>query len=138
MKGSSYLIYYTGHGKEKNGNWKFPDNTYMTLQSLLKIWTATTETRSEVNLFLINDSCYSGAWVRILKSHHKNKKHTNVEMVAACGPKDTTDYDKNGSFFTRAICKKNFCFNGAPRVTNSLKAKVLTNNMKTKRRYRCA
>ena len=130
MTGSSYLIYYTGHGEKKTGNWVFPDETYMTLQKLLKIWTATTKTRSEVNLVLISNSCYSGVWVRIPKSYHHNKEHTNVEMVAACGPKDTTGYVKKGSYFTKAICKKNFCFNGAPRVTNSLRAKLITDNMK--------
>ena len=136
--GPSYLIYFTGHGTKKTGNWNFPDKTYMTLQRVLKTWTATTETRSKVNLFLINDSCHSGAWVRILKSYHKNQKHTNVEMVAACGPKDTTEYsEKYGSDFTMAVCDKQCCYNGAPRVTNSKRAKVLIKNMKIKKLKRC-
>lgn len=55
-------------------------------------------------------------------------------MVAACGPKETTEYsDIDGSDFTMAICDE-LSYIGAPRVTNSKRARALINDMKIKRK----
>ena len=125
-----FVIYYTGHGSNgtfetKLGDWCFEKNSekddasdessglvYIGLNDVLELWD---EMRRKLGsdsfgyeerdiLYIIADSCYSGAWVdtikaeRELKSDPNGTEYRDVHMIASCHEKHCCYTVKGGDF----------------------------------------
>lgn len=119
---TQYTIYYTSHGK-RNGNWSCDDDSYVTLEQILSIWsTSGAGCRQGVSLLIISDSCCADVWVRKLDRYHRYRTYENVEMIGA--PPSIRYKIGKGSYFTKAICEGSPCPPGVT-VTHSLQSQQL-------------
>jgi len=93
---SSLVLYYTGHGFGKNGNWSFYDGE-MSFDTLLAV---INEAKQDFGLdevppvaktFVVCDSCCSGHWCKFNDSH--------ITVIASCGAEECTYGDFARVFF---------------------------------------
>ncbi|KAJ1538552.1 hypothetical protein HK405_013727, partial [Cladochytrium tenue] len=59
----SFWIYYSGHGRYRDGAWAIGQHEYITADEVLGIWAGSPAAQSRhAVLAIISDSCYSGHW----------------------------------------------------------------------------
>jgi hypothetical protein len=99
-----YLLYYTGHGEEKNGSWIFGEKK-ISFDDIMLQWKHNLEHESK-RLFIISDSCYSGHWPLQAKHYEENIKSKNRIFIQAATR--VSEYAKdtyNGSYFTQEFVR---------------------------------
>ena len=99
------LIWYTGHGEVKNGNWVFQDG-FLKFEDLYNLYKKYFKGRY---LYVVTDCCYSGTWVvecaRLLDQegitccHAAERHQVYIKVFASCLPEQTA-HDR---FYTK--CK---------------------------------
>ena len=91
------VIYYTGHGESKTGNWCF-QNHQLGIREIVSLIPP-----GCYHPLIISDSCFSGCWADYCLNQHGTN---NIRVLAAC-PYYTYAYDNEaGGEFTQYITGK--------------------------------
>jgi len=91
------VLYYTGHGKKKTGDWCFNNEggtEFLSFKDIFDLWDDRRNDNRQ-KLVIISDCCYSG-------KVKKAKETKNVIVQAACGSKQKSVDTDNGGLFTQA------------------------------------
>lgn len=104
-KGEDYsIIYYSGHGETKTGNWVFERQTFgtrcvldiVTYEEVKNLWRNRQNKKDEQHLLIIMDSCFSGQWTK--EQYFISK---DIIVQSSCFS-DEQSYDTpNGGVFTQ-------------------------------------
>jgi hypothetical protein len=90
------ILYYSGHGKAKTGDWCF-QGEFITLDDILSEWQRRPNGNRQQVLVIVADCCFSGAWVKALQ----RRCVRNVFMQASCGADELAAETPEGGAFTR-------------------------------------
>jgi hypothetical protein len=100
----SCLLYYSGHGKENEGDWCFQNASgepeFITLKAILATWNSRAQRFAEQQLIIVADCCYSGRWVEQLKELAVMSPIVRVSMQASCGAHQICKESLEGGVFT--------------------------------------
>merc|ERR1711920_529881 len=74
MSYDDVLLYYSGHGRQKDGAWCFEapgsdgsQDEYVTPLDIVEAWQARNAKHADQKLIIVSDSCHSGWWVDFAK-----------------------------------------------------------------------
>ena len=103
----SVLLYYTGHGEMKTGNWNF-QNDYLKFKDIYDLYNSHFKGKT---LYIVSDCCHSGQWVldcatqldseNIYCGHDAEQCNILIKVFAACLPDQMAlngAYTKLGGF----------------------------------------
>ena len=89
------LIWYTGHGEKRTGNWVFEDGC-LKFEDIYQLYKKYFKGHY---LYIVTDCCYSGAWVvecaKLLDkdgincSHTAKRQRTYIKVFASCLPEES-------------------------------------------------
>lgn len=97
------LIWYTGHGEARSGNWVFKDGC-LKFEDIYRLYRKYFKGRY---LYIVTDCCHSGAWVvecaRLLDKdgikcgHTAEHQRIYIKVFASCLPEEAA----NDKFYTQ-------------------------------------
>ena len=131
-KRTGFILYYSGHGQSKTGNWCFERiekadqvlnseqktqeikyykiTEFVSLDDILILWQKRKQRQNGDSdkqwLLIISDACFSGVWVRALEK----LKAKNVQMQASCGSDETCVDSIDGGIFTNEFLDGMICY----------------------------
>jgi len=99
---SRYIIYYSGHGKQKTGDWATGDG-FVTFNEVVTLWKKSPAFLSAAVLVIIVDACHSGVWVK----EAAKLNDVSIAVQAACANSECSQDSSNGGVFTNHFLKLN-------------------------------